>query len=92
MKTRTQAIFLVIVIAFSGCGDDQVENPTTGPIVVDPTGPDPAGTEPNSESSGLPQIALEELDQAQDERLEQMFEELKDCDIERLSEIDANPS
>ena len=72
MKTRTQAIFLVIVIAFSGCGDDQVENPTTGPIVVDPAGPGAAGAESNSESSGLPQIALEELDQAQERYDEQM--------------------
>ncbi|WP_225866193.1 hypothetical protein [Prochlorococcus marinus] len=35
---------------------------------------------------------LRELDEAQNQRLEQMFEELKKCKIERLSEIDPKPS
>ena len=36
---------------------------------------------------------LEDLDKAQDERLEHMFEELKGCSIENLSLIDSkNPT
>ena len=71
MKKRTQAIFLVIAVIFSGCGDDQVENPTTGPVEVNQSGIAPATTNLPSPPVLL-HIALEELDQAQESYDEQM--------------------
>ena len=46
---------------------------------------------PNNDSEANTKY-LRELDEAQNERLEQMFEELKKCNIERLSEIDPKPN
>ncbi len=45
--------------------------------------------QPTNESTDPTKKHLEDLDEAQDQRLENMFEELEQCNIERLSVIDS---
>ena len=73
MRIRVQLITVFIATLFSGgCGDDQVEAPSTGPVEVNQSvkaSPQVSLPEP---SPALPEIVVEELDQAQESYDEQM--------------------